>query len=209
MQRQVLGQWRSSASWKCGRRIGASRRNSGTWGAERPGSCTAPLTYLFVAVPCYRLKRCWRDGTLHVIFEPLEFIGTLAALVPPPRFHEVRHYGILAPAAAWRSLVFPESEEQDLLPHAGCPAKNDAPAQTGNRKWKGRSRPRNYTRAELSKRVYLVDVLVCDRCGGRMKILCAVRRPAAIRKILTCLGLPSRPPPIAHASPAFDDPYIS
>jgi hypothetical protein len=148
-------------------------------------------------------------GDAPVIFEPLEFTGKLAALVPPPRFHEVRYYGILAPAAAWRSLVVPESEAQDLLPHAGCPAKNDAPAQTGNRKGKGRRRPRNYTWAELIKRVFLVDVLVCDRCGGRMKVLCAVHPPAAIRKILTCLGLPSRPPPIAHASPAFDDPYIS
>ena len=53
------------------------------------------------------------------------------------------------------------------------------------------------------------DVLVCDRCGGRMKVLCAVHPPAAILKILTCLGLPSRPPPIAQAAPAFDDPYIS
>ena len=28
-----------------------------------------------------------------------------------------------------------------------------------------------------------------------MKILCAVNPPDAIRKILDCLGLPSRPPP--------------
>ena len=177
--------------------------------AGRPPVATERLSLLRDGRLLYRLKRCWRDGTSHVIFEPLEFIGKLAALVPPPRFHEVRYYGILAPAAAWRSLVVPESEEQDLLPHAGCPAKNNAPAQTGNRKGKGRSRPRNYTWAELIKRVFWVDVLVCDRCGGRMKVLCAVHPPAAIRKILTCLGLPSRPPPIAQASPAFDDPYIS
>jgi hypothetical protein len=157
----------------------------------------------------YRLKRRWRDRTSHVIYEPLEFIGKLAALVPPPRFHAVRYYGILAPAAARRSLVVPESEEQDALPHAGCPAKSQAPAHAGKRKGKGRSRPRSYTWAELIKRVFLADVLVCDRCGGRMKVLCAVHPPAAILKILTCLGLPSRPPPIAQAAPAFDDPYIS
>jgi hypothetical protein len=33
----------------------------------------------------YRLKRRWRDGTTHVIFEPLEFIEKLAALVPTPK----------------------------------------------------------------------------------------------------------------------------
>ena len=34
---------------------------------------------------------------------------------------------------------------------------------------------------------------------GRMRILCAIHPPDAIRKILDCLGLPSRPPPIAGA----------
>lgn len=104
--------------------------------------------------------------------------------------------------------MVPESEAQDLPPHSGCPAKNNS-SGTGNRKAKGRSRPRNYTWAELLKRVFLVDVLVCDRCGGRMKVLCAVHPPDAIRKILDCLGLPSRPPPIARASPAIDDRYFS
>jgi hypothetical protein len=33
----------------------------------------------------YRLKKRWRDGTKHVIFEPLELIEKLAALVPPPQ----------------------------------------------------------------------------------------------------------------------------
>jgi hypothetical protein len=32
-----------------------------------------------------------------------------------------------------------------------------------------------------------------------MRILCAIHPPEAIRKILDCLGLPSRPPQIASA----------
>lgn len=32
----------------------------------------------------YELKTPWRDGTTHVIFEPLDFISKLAALVPKP-----------------------------------------------------------------------------------------------------------------------------
>jgi Putative transposase len=32
-----------------------------------------------------------------------------------------------------------------------------------------------------------------------MRILCAIHPPEAMHKILECLGLPSRPPPIAHA----------
>ncbi len=37
------------------------------------------------------------------------------------------------------------------------------------------------------------------RCGGRMRILAAIEDPAVARKILDCLGLPSRPPPVAPA----------
>ncbi len=33
----------------------------------------------------YQLKTPYRDGTTHVIFEPLDFISKLAALVPKPR----------------------------------------------------------------------------------------------------------------------------
>lgn len=36
--------------------------------------------------------------------------------------------------------------------------------------------------------------------GGRMRIVVAIHPPDAIRKTLDCLGLPSRPPPIARAS---------
>jgi len=33
----------------------------------------------------YQLKTPYREGTTHVIFEPLDFIARLAALVPKPR----------------------------------------------------------------------------------------------------------------------------
>jgi hypothetical protein len=29
--------------------------------------------------------------------------------VPPPQFNLVRYYGVLAPSAAWRSLIVPEA----------------------------------------------------------------------------------------------------
>jgi hypothetical protein len=38
----------------------------------------------------YSLKNPWRDGTTHVIFEPLDFIARLAALVPKPRVNLTR-----------------------------------------------------------------------------------------------------------------------
>lgn len=38
-----------------------------------------------------------------------------------------------------------------------------------------------------------------------MRILCAINPPDAIRKILDCLGLPSKPPPIAPAEQDSDE----
>jgi hypothetical protein len=35
----------------------------------------------------YRLKKQWRDGTSKIIFQPLELMERLAALVPAPRFN--------------------------------------------------------------------------------------------------------------------------
>jgi hypothetical protein len=62
---------------------------------------------------------------------------------------------------------------------------------------------RNYAWAYLMMRVFLVDVLKCERCGGRLKILAAIHPPDATRKILECLGLPSRAPPLAPAISDF------
>jgi hypothetical protein len=41
----------------------------------------------------YELKTPYRDGTTHVIFEPLDFIFRLAALVPKPRVNLSRFHG--------------------------------------------------------------------------------------------------------------------
>ncbi len=43
----------------------------------------------------YQLKTPYRDGTTHVIFEPLDFIARLAALVPKPRVNLTRFHGVL------------------------------------------------------------------------------------------------------------------
>jgi len=48
--------------------------------------------------------------------------------------------------------------------------------------------------------VWALDVLECPRCHGRMRILAAIHSGEAIEKILGCLGLPCRAPPISPAS---------
>jgi hydrogenase-4 component B len=41
----------------------------------------------------YELKRAWSDGTTHLVFEPMEFLERLCALVPPARAHLVLYHG--------------------------------------------------------------------------------------------------------------------
>lgn len=45
----------------------------------------------------YALKTPYRDGTTHIVIEPLDFMARLAALVPPPRMHLTRYHGVFAP----------------------------------------------------------------------------------------------------------------
>jgi hypothetical protein len=54
----------------------------------------------------YQLKTPYRDGTTHVVLEPLDFIARLAALIPKPRVNLTR-YGVFAPNSAQCSEVTP------------------------------------------------------------------------------------------------------
>ena len=43
----------------------------------------------------YRVKTPYRDGTTDVVFEPLDFLARLAALVPTPRVYLARYRGAM------------------------------------------------------------------------------------------------------------------
>ncbi len=46
----------------------------------------------------YTLKTLYRDGTTHIVLEPLDLMARLAAMVPPPRMHLTRCHGVFAPS---------------------------------------------------------------------------------------------------------------
>jgi len=140
----------------------------------------------------YQLKTAWRNGTTHVVFGPLEFMARLAALVPAPRVNLLHYYGVPAPAARWRASIVPASVENELKADA-CECEPESKAKS--------RRPRNYLWAALLSRVFEIDVLKCPDCNGRLRILAAIHPPVHTRKILECMGLPSRAPPIAGAAP--------
>lgn len=54
--------------------------------------------------------------------------------------------------------------------------------------------------AALLQRVFQVDALRCPRCGQAMRLIAAIEDPAVARRILECLKLPARAPPLAEAT---------
>jgi hypothetical protein len=49
------------------------------------------------------------------------------------------------------------------------------------------------------KRVFAIDVMVCPRCAGQMKVIAYLEEPAVVTAILRHLGLPAEPLPVARA----------
>jgi hypothetical protein len=141
-----------------------------------------------------KLKQAWRDGTTHVVFTPHELIEKLIPLIPRPRSHLVRYHGILGPAAEDREKVVPKSRPVEY-------GSGPTVAEPATREIDPNSMPRSnrVPWAVLLKRVFLVDVLECPKCKGRMKILAALTEPASVRRVLESLGLPGEAPRLRPA----------
>ncbi len=127
-----------------------------------------------------QLKSPYKDGTTHIVMEPLEFMERLAALVPRPRLHLIRFHGVLAPNAKLRSKIVP------------APAQRATEPPTDHAQGQGETPRMSWVR--LLKRVFDIDVKHCPNCGGVLKIIAAIEDPPVIDKILSHLGLPTRAP---------------
>jgi len=71
----------------------------------RPSVSTKRLSMTRNGRVRYELKTPWRNGTTHVIFEPLDFIARLVALVPKRRVNLIRFHGVFALNSKYRSKV--------------------------------------------------------------------------------------------------------
>ena len=74
---------------------------------SRPSVSTQRLSLTASGQVRYTLKTPYRDGTTHIVLEPLELMARLAALVPPPRMHLTRFHGVFAPHSKLRAVVTP------------------------------------------------------------------------------------------------------
>ena len=64
----------------------------------------------------YTLKTPYRDGTTHILLEPLDLMARLAALVPPPRMHLTRYHGVFAPHSQLRAAITPAGRGRGKKP---------------------------------------------------------------------------------------------
>ncbi|MBK7950722.1 MAG: transposase [Deltaproteobacteria bacterium] len=96
----------------------------------RPPLALARLEALTDGRLAYRLKTPWRDRTTHVVMERRELLERLAPLIPPPRAHQVRYHGVLAPCASGRDRVVPAGpDEAEAAPSS--PASESDVGSTG------------------------------------------------------------------------------
>jgi hypothetical protein len=192
----------------------------------RPPLALARLEVLTDGRLAYRLKTPWRDGTTHVVMERRELLERLAPLIPPPRAHQVRYHGVLAPCASARDHVVPAQRKEaeatrSALIGSESIARSNGVADGGGygetlvigacadmRPEQSQSLARRIAWADLLKRVFEVDALRCPACGERMRLTATITEPSVARRILECLGLSSRAPPLAPADEIDREPVV-
>ena len=149
------------------------------------------------------LRQPWRDGTTDVVFDPVEFLGRLAVLVPRPRINLILYHGVLGARAAWRAEVVrrqTSGEGGDSGPKDSATAqpREADPAEAARRHARGQ------TWASLMARTFGFDVLACPRCGGRLRLIALIEEADVITRILRHLGLPREiPAPRPARAPPF------
>jgi hypothetical protein len=102
------------------------------------------------------LKTPYREGTracpalsgTHVIFEPLDFIPRLAALVPKPRVNLTSFHGVFAPNSKYRARVTPAKRGRGGRPTTTADPEERTPAE----------RHTAMTSAQRLKRVFGIDI---------------------------------------------------
>ena len=133
----------------------------------------------------HELKRPFRDGTTEFLFEPLDFLARLAALVPRPRSHLIRYHGVLAANARHRRLVVPAPGPTP----AACDDEDTPAPMRAPMSWVQRLRY-----------VFDIDLSRCPRCGAAMRVLAVITEPRVIAAILEHIDThAARAPPIASA----------
>jgi hypothetical protein len=133
----------------------------------RPAVAVPRLALSSTGKVVYTLKTPYRDGTracpalpgTQVALDPVDFIARLAALVPKPRVNLTRYHGVLAPNHRWRGLVTPARRGKGVKSISNAEVRTPA------------ERHAAMTWAQRLKRVFNIDIEVCARCGGSVRVI--------------------------------------
>jgi hypothetical protein len=107
----------------------------------------------------------------------LDFISKLAAVVPIPRVNLTRYHGIFAPHHAHRAEVVSMTDDKNQTNTQAEDVNHEA-AKHARMTW-----------GERLKRVFDIDIKVCEACGGAVKIIACIEDQTVIKQILSHLQL--------------------
>jgi hypothetical protein len=127
-------------------------------------------------------------GNGPLLLTPLGLLDRLAALVPPPRVHRHRYFGVLAPNAHLRAALTALAAAPTPPPAPELPAAEPAHRRAARYAW-----------AQLLARIDAVFPLRCPHCGGDMRLIAFITDAPNVRAILAHLGEPTSTPRIAPA----------
>ena len=151
-----------------------------------------------------------KEGLPHTLeWSPLQFMERFAAIIPPPRKHLTRYYGALGPRSRLRRALTAATKAQAtceeleagfavqwlLAAAKGVARAAREVASKASRAW-----------AACIRRIFEVDPVLCEGCGGEMKLVAVILRDSEIDRVLDHLGLPrdfprnlpARAPPLPY-----------
>ena len=106
-------------------------------------------------------------------------MARLAALVPRPRANLTRYHGVFAPNSRFSKAVVAGSsypaQKKRKKPATSIPTESglERNLPTAPLSW-----------AERLKRVFAIDISICPRCGGTLRVIAEVTDPDVIQTIL-------------------------
>jgi hypothetical protein len=124
--------------------------------------------------------------------DPDDFLARMIMHIPEPRLHVIRYYG------AYSSVVRARRRREEAARGDGAECRPSPPAAEPRDDPELRALRRRW--ADLIRRIYEVDPLVCPRCGSPMRIIAFITEPRVIGQILKHLaakGIDARSPPEA------------
>ena len=111
------------------------------------------------------------------LLNPLDFLARVLIHIPEPHQHSILYYGHYARRR--------RKQARKNRPAADDGEFNTTKRKTLRRRW-----------ANLLRRVFKTDPLICKNCGGKMRIVSFITEPSVIRQILDHLAnRHSRDPP--------------